>query len=116
MGIEVEYNPDLALRDISEYKKGNRKIEECLPENIESGRIYDFLKKGQRNYWLKGEVPLLRTEGNQKLSRPIASVIILEAIHFLLNDEPYTKGRYKVVEVFDENDFKIHFNGFSRID
>jgi hypothetical protein len=116
MGIEVEYNPDLALRDISEYKRGNRKIEECLPENIESGRIYDFLKKGQRNYWLKGEVPLLRTKGNQKLSRPIASIIILEATHFLLDGEPYTKGKYKVVEVFDENDLKIHFNGFSRID
>lgn len=37
MGIKVEFNPDLALRDMAEYKKGNRKIEECLPENMEAG-------------------------------------------------------------------------------
>jgi hypothetical protein len=52
MGIQVEFNPDLALRDISEFKKGNRKEEECIPENLEAGKIYPFLKKDQRNYWL----------------------------------------------------------------
>ncbi len=35
MGIKVEFNPDLALRDISEYKEGRRKQEECLPEKLE---------------------------------------------------------------------------------
>ncbi len=28
MGIKVEFNPDLALRDISEFKKGKR-IKDC---------------------------------------------------------------------------------------
>ncbi len=82
MGIQVEFNPDLALRDFEEFKKGNRKREECLPEKIETGKIYDFLKQGQRNFYLDGEVPLLKTQGNAVLSRPLASILILEAVHF----------------------------------
>ncbi len=114
MGIQTEYNPDLALRNIREFKKDDRKKEECIPENLAKGQIHEFLKKGQRNYWIEGEIPLLETKGNQQISKPLASIIILEAIHFLLDSETYTKGKYKVVEVFDPNDFKIHFNGFSK--
>lgn len=113
MGIAVEFNPDLALRNISEFKNGKRKEEECIPEKLEKGKVYDFLKHGQRNYWLFGEVPLVETKGNQVLSRPKASVIILEATHFTENGEIFTKGKYKVVEVF--NDGKIHFEGFDKI-
>ena len=113
MGIPVEFNPDLALRNISEYKNGNRKIEECIPENLKPGEIYSFLKKGQRCYWFMGEVPLVETQGNQQLSRPKASARILEATHFLENGEIYTRGKYKVVEIF--NDDKIHFDGFNKI-
>ena len=113
MGIKVEFNPDLALRNISEFKAGNRAIEECIPENLESGKIYPFLKKEQRNYWLFGEIPLLETRGNQDLSRPKASIIISEATHFIENNEVWTKGKYRVVEVFNDDD--IHFEGFDRI-
>ena len=113
MGVKVEFNPDLALRDISEFKNGNRKEEECIPEDIEVGKIYPFLKEGQRNYWLEGEIPLIETKGNQILSRPKASILILEATHFINNGRLYTKGTYKVVEVF--NDDKIHFDGFTKI-
>jgi len=113
MGIQVEFNPDLALRNISEFKNGNRKEEECIPENIETGKVYPFLKEGQRNYWFFGEVPLVETKGNQELSRPKASILILEAVHFIENGKIYTKGKYKVVEVF--NDDKIHFEGFNKI-
>ena len=116
MGIQTEYNPDLALRDFEEFKKGNRKKGECIPENLANGQIYEFLKNGQRTYWLEGEIPLLETKGNQQLSKPLASIIIIEATHFLLNSEPYTKGKYKVVEVFDPNDSKIHFNGFAKVE
>ena len=59
MGIQVEFNPDLALRNISEFTSGNRKESECIPENLQTGETYDFLKHGQRNYWLEGEIPLL---------------------------------------------------------
>ena len=101
MGIQVEFNPDLALRDISEFKAGRRKIEECIPEELETGEVYDFLKKDQRNYWLHGEIPLIETKGSEILSRPKASIIILEATHFLQDGKVYTKGKYKVVKVLN---------------
>ncbi len=113
MGIKVEFNPDLALRNIAEFKNGNRKLEECIPENLEAGKVYPFLKKEQRLYWLYDEIPLLETQGNQVLSRPKASVIILEAIHFLKDGEVFTRGTYRVAEVF--NDDKVHFDGYARI-
>ena len=116
MGIETEYNPDLALRNHSEFLKGNREEAECLPKKIEAEKCYDFLKKGQRLYLLHGEMPLLETKGNQQLSKPIASIVILEATHFLKNRESYTRGKYKAVEVFDPKDARIRFNGFAKVD
>jgi hypothetical protein len=115
MGIQIEFNPDLALRNISEFQKGRRKEEECIPAKLEPGKIYNFLKEGLRNYWLQGELPLLETKGNQKLSRPKASIVILEATHFLLEKKLYTKGKYKVIEIFDDKDSAIHFESYKRI-
>ena len=109
MGIAVEFNPDLALRNFSEFEEGNRKQEECIPKDLEPGKIYNFLKKGQRNYWIEGELPLLETKGNQELSSSIASIIILEATHLLIDGEPYTKGRYKVV------DLEAKFESYKRV-
>ncbi|MFA6047906.1 MAG: hypothetical protein WCV59_04995 [Parcubacteria group bacterium] len=113
MGIKVEFNPDLALRDISEYKKGSRKIEECIPDPLEEGKTYDFLKKDQRNYWIYGEIPLIETKGNEVLSRPKASIQILEATHFCVDGIMYTKGKYQVKEVFKDDD--IHFECFDKL-
>lgn len=113
MGIQVEFNPDLALRNISEFKTGNRKQEECIPENLEAGKIYEFLKAGQRNYWFNGELPLLETRGEGNLSRPKASIVILEATHFNQDGEIWTKGKYMVTEIF--NDDKIHFESYKKI-
>jgi hypothetical protein len=110
MGINIEFNPDLALRDWSEFEKGNRLKEECIPQNIEEGKIYDFLKGDQRNYWLHGEIPLLETKGNQQLSRPKASIIILEATHFLKDGKMHTKGKYKVIKILGKN---FYFEGFN---
>lgn len=112
MGIQVEFNPDLALRRFG--TKGRLK-EECLPEILQIHCTYPFLKKGQRNYWLEGEVPLLETKGNQQLSRPLASIRILEATHFLNNGRTYTKGLYKIIEVFDPNNKTIKFESYKRI-
>ena len=112
MGIQVEFNPDLALRNILHYKSGWRSLEECLPENIEPGHVYNFLKKGLRNYWLEGEIPLLETNGKD-LSSPLASIVILESTHFRKGNLLYTKGTYEVKEVF--NDGKVHFDGFARL-
>ncbi|NCP76668.1 hypothetical protein GW819_01005 [Candidatus Gracilibacteria bacterium] len=113
MGIQVEFNPDLALRNISEFENGNRKIEECVPENLEVGKVYPFLKNGQRNYWLLGEIPLIETRGNGKLSRPKASIVLLETTHFIENNTICTKGFYRVDEIF--KDTEIQFECFDRV-
>jgi len=109
MGIQVEFNPDLALR---KHGTEGRESDECLPAKLEAGDIHRFMKKGQRNYWLEGEIPLLITKDG-KLSKPIASIRIVNATHYLQGKEVYTRGLYKVVEFFDDN--KIHFKGFARI-
>jgi hypothetical protein len=111
MGIQVEFNPDLALRNMSKYKAGKRKIAECIPKPLQKGQVYNFLKKGQRNYWFDGEIPLVETKGNQNLSRPLASIIILEVTHFKNKKEIFTKGKYKVIEVFKDD--KIHFENLT---
>jgi hypothetical protein len=113
MGIQVEFNPDLALRNISEYKKGARKKEECIPTPLKVGKTYSFLKKGQRFYWLHGELPLLETKGGGKLSLPLASIVILEVTHVRDGEDVWTKGKYKVVELFKNT--TPRFNGFAKI-
>jgi hypothetical protein len=115
MGIEIEFNPDIALRNFSQYKEGKREKEECLPETLEAGKIYHFLKQGQRMYWFYGELALLETKGNQQLSRPLASIKILEAKHFLKEGKVWTKGKYEIIEVFDRNDPKIQFEWMERV-
>lgn len=84
MGIQIEFNPDLALRDFSCFKNGERKKEECIPKKMEIGMVYKFLKKGQRNYYFLSDepIPLIETKGNQILSRPFAAIRILEVTHF----------------------------------
>ena len=112
MGIQTEFNPDLALR-----KAGTegRKRGECIPANLREGQVYSFLKRGQRNYWLEGEIPLRTTEGNQRLSRPIAAITILYVTHHLIKGEVHTEGKYRVEEIFNPEDPKIHFEGMSRV-
>lgn len=102
MAIKVEYNPDLALRNISEFNEGRRKKDECIPAVLEVGGIYPFLKRGQRNYWLYSEVPLVETKGGEIVSNPKASILILEATHFMENGEVFTRGSYKVLEILSE--------------
>lgn len=115
MGIQVEFNPDLALRSHKSYLSGERKREECIPEDLEVGKVYEFLKSGQRNYWLEGELPLLITEGNAKLSRPIASIVIIETTHFIDDGKLYTRGKYLVKEVYNLQDSQIHYESYHKI-
>ena len=42
MGIKVEFNSDLALR---KFGTPGRLEDECLPEKLEAGKIYEFYKK-----------------------------------------------------------------------
>ena len=119
MGITAEFNPDLALR---EFGTEGREAEECLPERLVVGEIYDFLKKGMRLYYLSdsewysgGEMPLCKTPGMEKLSRPLASIKIVEVMHFLKGGAVWTKGKYRVIEVFDESSDKVNFEGYRRV-
>ena len=119
MGIAVEFCPDLALRA---FGSEGREVAECLPEVLKVGEVYEFLKSGQRLYWLsddefwsRGELPLCKTSGSQKLSRPLASVKILEVTHFLKNKESWTRGKYKVIEIFNPKNKKIYFEGYKKI-
>ncbi len=115
MGIQVELNPDLALRNYAEFSAGRRKKEECIPKKLQVGRVYSFLKKGQRNYWLQGEIPLLETKGEQVLSRPKASIRISTVTHLIKQGEVWTQGTYKIVTVFANDDPTIHFESYARI-
>lgn len=112
MGIQIEFNPDLALRA---FETKGRLPEECLPERLKEGEAYKFLKEGQRNYWFDGEIPLLITTGNANLSRPLASIIILNANHHKRDGKMYTEGSYLVKKVFDINNPTIHFEGMNKI-
>ncbi|KKP32876.1 MAG: hypothetical protein A2312_03095 [Candidatus Staskawiczbacteria bacterium RIFOXYB2_FULL_32_9] len=113
MGIVVEFNPDLALRNISEFMAGKRKKQECIPEPMKIGEVYDFLKEGQRLYYFGGEeLPLLETKGNANLSEPLASIIILEATHYREDGKVFTKGKYKIVKIIAEGE--IYFNGINK--
>jgi hypothetical protein len=119
MGIVVEFNPDLALREFGTDDRGD---EECLPKELSKGECYDFLKKGQRLYyltddleWTFGEVPLFETKGEGRLSRPLASIKILEVTHFLKDGEVWTRGRYEIRDVFDAGDSKVNFEAYRRI-
>lgn len=114
MGIQTEYNPDLTLRPTEYIQTHNRLPEECIPSNLQPNQTYHFLKKGQRDYYLLGEIPLLITKGNNQLSLPIASIIILESTHFVKNNEVWTKGTYQVKELIEEN--QIKYNGFTKLE
>jgi hypothetical protein len=112
MSILAEYCPELCLR---EFNSPNKDPEECLPENLIAGNTYNFLKLGQRHYWLLGEIALRKTIGDEKLSRPIASIIILNSTHFVKDNKVWTKGSFKVIEIFDPNDPKVHFETTDKI-
>jgi hypothetical protein len=111
MGIAVEFNPDLALRA---YGTPERQPSECLPKQLKPGAVYSFYKQGQRLYWFGGELPLLETKGNAVLSRPLASIKILEASHLRDGDQLVTMGFYQVIEVFDTDSPEIHFESYKR--
>jgi hypothetical protein len=112
MGILAEYNPELALRDRSLFERNECREDECVPEPLVAGKSYPFRKRGQRLYWLLGEVPLIKTDG-KTLSLPLASIILTKAEHVVVENEVWTTGTYEVVEVFSDD--APHFNGFAKI-
>lgn len=59
----------------------------------------------------------METQGQQKLSRPLASIRILEATHFYDHQKQamFTKGKYEIIEVFNPNDKTIHFESYKKV-
>jgi hypothetical protein len=49
----------------------------------------------------------------ENLSKPKASIIILEATHFRQDNKNYTKGSYQVIKIISEGE--IYFNGINKI-
>jgi len=113
MGIQSISNFVLALRNYEEARSCRRSLDECIPERLVSGESYNFRKKGQRLFLMTEEIPLVETLGNQHISRPLASIRMIEVTHFVDNFEVWTRGRYLVIETF--NDDKTHFDGVTRI-
>ncbi|MBI4433511.1 hypothetical protein HY632_01955 [Candidatus Uhrbacteria bacterium] len=114
MGASIEFNASLALRVMAEYHAGRRRKEECVPEVLAVGEVHTFWKSGHRIYRLDLETPLRQTTGNCNVTRPLASVLLLEVTHVLVEGEPVTRGSYRIVERFDPNDPTVHFEGILR--
>lgn len=112
MGIKTEFNPELTLRA---YDTDNRRSDECLPKKLIGNTVHNFEKRGQRNYWLEGEVPLRETEGNGKVSRILASVTIDEATHKMIDGEVWTIGRYTIKEAYEPHDNLVYFEGLEKV-
>jgi hypothetical protein len=109
--VQIEFNSNLALRSYDEFKAGKKGQDECLPEKLEEGKTYMFLKQGQRTFWLEGDISLVKTDGDGNFSRPLASVRILEVTHYMQSGKVMTRGKYTITKVFFEN---IH--GMARVD
>jgi hypothetical protein len=74
-----------------------------VPEKLKVGKVYNFLKREQRIYWFYGEVSLIKTTTKGgSFSQPVANVEFVEVTHFMQGGEVWTKGKYKVLEVFAE--------------
>ena len=111
MGIQVEFNPDLALRDISHHREGKRSLEECLPKLLREGATHHFKKKGQRNYYFLEPVPLLETK--EINDYPPSSRRYYSGSNSLLKRIMYTKGRYRIEKVFDPASLEVYFEGMN---
>ncbi len=99
MGVQVEFVTCLTLRNWREFTAGKREKEECIPEKLRVSKKYKFLKQSYRIYDLAKPIELRETKGKDRLSPPIARIQILESTHFLLEQKPFTRGQYKVVEI-----------------
>ena len=94
--IDVEFNDCLALRILG---TSCRKEEECTRPNMKPGDVYDFIKDGWRIFLQERNIPLVITEGNEKLSKPIAEITIMRATHYIDRGETRTTGAYMVRRV-----------------
>ena len=96
---KIEYNTDLALYESKKYSKGQCMAEECMPEQLELGETYEFVKKGHRNYELSAEVTLLEMKEDEVLFDMRARGPIIELSFFIEEGQSYTRGKFTVNEL-----------------
>jgi hypothetical protein len=94
MGIKVEFNPDLCLR---EFGTEGRDLAECVPPVMTTGTFFQFLKEGQRCFWFEGPVDLRITKGNGNFGDPIAQVRIINASHHIRDGKVWTEGLARIL-------------------
>lgn len=95
----MELHTDLALPNFSEFKKGHLHLEECIPEELEVGVTYNFLKKGHWNYHPNTEVTLMEMKEGDVLFDMRARILILSTEFIIEDEQSYTKGSYRVEEI-----------------
>lgn len=101
MGIQVEYNDVLALR---EWGDEERAEVETIPPDLKEGDTYDYRKNGYRILPLMKAIPLVQTKGGQKFEKVVALVCIqnitVEADP--MGDRIFTFGQYRVIKILDQ--------------
>ena len=94
---QTKFDKKLALR---KHGTPRKKEAECLPSELRAGQEYAFLTDGQRLFWLKDAIPLVETDRTRE-SSPLASIVILDATYFMINNRrTYTAGTYVIKEVY----------------
>ncbi len=102
MSSHIVYNTDLALYSHEECLNEMHVPDECLPEKLELGKTYPFLKVGHRNYEINGRVTLLMIKPNEVLFTMRAEVEIVESFFVIENSCSYTRGHYTVLQFLSE--------------
>lgn len=101
MGVPVEFNAVLALRDAAESINEQRHVDEYLPDHPKVGQEYGFRKCGQRIYQLGVPLSLLTTAGDNKTMQKVGTAVIIEARHIMEEDHVLTIGRYRILKLND---------------
>ena len=104
MGIKVEYNDVLALRE-SDNSNLELRETQCLSRLLHHGSTHDYLKLGYRVFPLRKTIPLVVTKGDQIFTR-VPALISIWSIN--VDSDPFDKtdihtfGKYTVVNLLNK--------------
>lgn len=100
MGISVEYNDVLALRESGDTERTER---ETIPVNIQEGVVYTYQKDGYRIFPIGKVIPLVVTQGRQQFTR-VAALVVIGRVSVDLDpcdSQSVSCGWYRVIKVLD---------------
>lgn len=104
MGVLAEFNWVLALRTNNDSNRRTRDIAELLPLELIHGKIYSFKKNGFRIYPLDQSMALCETLGGNRLSDPLAMVMVREYTHRRESGQDVTEGKYMIERRLTQED------------